>query len=686
MKDLILNPTDPSLLASIFLKLDQSTAQTITASPILNWLTASELLATDGSKKLVSLGVATYPSLTELTYLKGVTSAIQTQINAKFTLPAFTSGSVLFSDGSTIAQDNSNFFWDTSTNRLGLGTAVPSGDIGFGGNSARTIIMDRTTVTNGNSLTITAGGAVLGGTNCAGGTIAIKGGTATGNSGSNIEFYTSGGGGSGTADSAPQLRAKINPSGGFLFGSGAGTGFQNSSIMAGIDISYGGSPAGLAVGAENNLTTRTNLTAKSFRMGLAPYNTAQQLIGIFIGFGNSSSNLLSFGGGSSIVQAATQLDFYTASAVNTATGTSRLTINSSGQLVIADTSNFVFNTATGTKFGTATSQKIGFFNATPVVQQGATTDLGTVLSNLGLRAAGTAYPITTSGAVNFTGGVTIATNNLTITDKDVVLGTTTGTKFGTATTQKLGFWNVTPIVQPANTVALDTLLGNLGLRATGGYANFATTVQLRAGTTAANTGPIKFTTQASGLTNVEQGVAELIGNSLQFTQLAKRRGVMMSQSVRTSTTTVENTVTESAALITAEHGANYLEVGKMEELVLVGTIEQRNNAAAVCTFNVKYAGSTVHSLSTAGSHTIAAGTPFRLVVTTTCRSTGASGTMQINSFLTIAGETIIGGSSLPTINTTTAQDTTITAQWGEANASDILKVEQARVQCTETNK
>lgn len=49
----------------------------------LSGLTASEILATDGSKNLVSLAVATYPSLTELTYVKGVTSAIQTQINTK---------------------------------------------------------------------------------------------------------------------------------------------------------------------------------------------------------------------------------------------------------------------------------------------------------------------------------------------------------------------------------------------------------------------------------------------------------------------------------------------------------------------------------------------------------------------------------------------------------------------------
>jgi hypothetical protein len=46
--------------------------------------------------------------------------------NSKFTLPSLTSGSVLFSDGTTIAQKNSNFFWDNTNNRLGVGTASPT--------------------------------------------------------------------------------------------------------------------------------------------------------------------------------------------------------------------------------------------------------------------------------------------------------------------------------------------------------------------------------------------------------------------------------------------------------------------------------------------------------------------------------------------------------------------------------
>lgn len=65
-------------------------------------LTASELTATDWSKNIVSLAVATYPSLTEISYVKWVTSAIQTQINAKApsASPTFT-GTVTLPTGLT---------------------------------------------------------------------------------------------------------------------------------------------------------------------------------------------------------------------------------------------------------------------------------------------------------------------------------------------------------------------------------------------------------------------------------------------------------------------------------------------------------------------------------------------------------------------------------------------------------
>lgn len=55
-----------------------------------------------------------------------LTSTDWTTFNGKFNLPSLTSGSVLFSNGTTIAQKNSNFFWDNTNNRLGIGTTAPS--------------------------------------------------------------------------------------------------------------------------------------------------------------------------------------------------------------------------------------------------------------------------------------------------------------------------------------------------------------------------------------------------------------------------------------------------------------------------------------------------------------------------------------------------------------------------------
>ena len=43
-----------------------------------------------------------------------------------FVLPSLTSGSVLFSNGTTIAQNNANFFWDAANARLGIGTNAPA--------------------------------------------------------------------------------------------------------------------------------------------------------------------------------------------------------------------------------------------------------------------------------------------------------------------------------------------------------------------------------------------------------------------------------------------------------------------------------------------------------------------------------------------------------------------------------
>lgn len=71
-------------------KVNNQTRFSINPSTIINYLptrlnteTASTLVYLDASKNLKSLSTATYPDITELSYVKGATSSVQTQLNAK---------------------------------------------------------------------------------------------------------------------------------------------------------------------------------------------------------------------------------------------------------------------------------------------------------------------------------------------------------------------------------------------------------------------------------------------------------------------------------------------------------------------------------------------------------------------------------------------------------------------------
>lgn len=73
-----------------------------------------------------------------------------------------------------------------------------------------------------------------------------------------------------------------------------------------------------------------------------------------------------------------------------------------------------------------------------------------------LAIGNSATPVISATGINSTpaitlGGGTTISGNLTITDNNLILSTSTGTKFGTATNQKLSFFNSTPIIQPATT-------------------------------------------------------------------------------------------------------------------------------------------------------------------------------------------------------------------------------------------
>jgi hypothetical protein len=70
--------------------------------------------------------VLAYTSATDIWENKTVETALG---YTPFQLPALTSGSVLFSNGTTIAQKNAQLFWDNTNNRLGIGTNAPTSKI-----------------------------------------------------------------------------------------------------------------------------------------------------------------------------------------------------------------------------------------------------------------------------------------------------------------------------------------------------------------------------------------------------------------------------------------------------------------------------------------------------------------------------------------------------------------------------
>ena len=84
---------------------------------------------------------------------------------------------------------------------------------------------------------------------------------------------------------------------------------------------------------------------------------------------------------------------------------------------------------------------------------------------LNIRTAGNGGEIQLN---NGSGGAGITLNGIyssaiTFGDsKNIAFNTTTGTRIGEATNQKMGFWNATPIVQPTTAVAAATLVGGGG--------------------------------------------------------------------------------------------------------------------------------------------------------------------------------------------------------------------------------
>ena len=129
-------------------------------------------------------------------------------------------------------------------------------------------------------------------------------------------------------------------------------------------------------------------------------------------------------------------------------------------ITVTDNIPFVFGTTNGSKLGTTTSQKLSFFGSTAIVQP-ASNNVVSALVNLGLIAASVTLGVTNNSMTFPT--VALTGSAITVTDNiPFVFGTANGSKFGTATGQKISFYNSTPTVQPSSTNVTSALV-SLGL-------------------------------------------------------------------------------------------------------------------------------------------------------------------------------------------------------------------------------
>ncbi|MGE4234638.1 MAG: tail fiber domain-containing protein [Bacteriovoracia bacterium] len=153
----------------------------------------------------------------------------------------------------------------------------------------------------------------------------IKGTSAT-NDGGMLDLYNGG-------TKNVQLVATGNS---YLNGGNLGIGTTSPAYV--LDVAGNGGNITAVFGADNSATTRTDATQKTTRLGVPHYTNAEEPMALFYATSAVATNSITIGGGTTLLNAATQISLYTAANNTTTTGTERLRIDSSGNVGIGTTS------------------------------------------------------------------------------------------------------------------------------------------------------------------------------------------------------------------------------------------------------------------------------------------------------------------------------------------------------------
>jgi hypothetical protein len=116
--------------------------------------------------------------------------------------------------------------------------------------------------------------------------------------------------------------------------SAGNVGISTTAPSGALDVSSG--LYAIVMGADSGATTRTDATSKLGRFGAYHYTNAEEPVCLILSSAEATNNVVSIGGGTSNMNTATQLRFFTAANSTTLTGTERMRITAAGNVVLGN--------------------------------------------------------------------------------------------------------------------------------------------------------------------------------------------------------------------------------------------------------------------------------------------------------------------------------------------------------------
>jgi hypothetical protein len=245
-----------------------------------------------------------------------------------------------------------------------------------------------------------------------------------------------------------------------------------------VGVGYVGSTFSIGTTSAPNTLSFGNAGNNSIGIVATASGTVGRTLTILAG--DTTAGGSNIAGGSLLLEAgvgtgtgASNIIFYTGASTGTATTlqtlTARAIINNAGRLGIGD-----FTSASPSfdlSFSNSASKTVGIeTTASGTVGRGLTIAAGSTVANTNIAGGsltlnaglasgtGTSNIVFQTGQSAASGVLQTLTTRLTIDNAgdftfadgvDFIVGSTNGTKFATATTQKIGFYNATPIVRPS---------------------------------------------------------------------------------------------------------------------------------------------------------------------------------------------------------------------------------------------